>query len=267
LRTYFSDMKQRFFIRFSYDGSNYHGWQFQPNAVSVQEVMTKKLEHLFGPDLGLTAAGRTDAGVHARNMFAHFDTEKPVQDIVALAKKIDLMMPSDIVVHEVIPVRADAHARFDATSRTYEYWMSVSKDPFNRNFYTHIFGDLDYEAMNRAAKCLFDYTDFTSFSKSHTDVKTNNCKIIQAFWEQRGIFRVFTIQADRFLRNMVRAIVGTLLEVGRGKMDEAGFRAVIESKNRCNAGTSVLAQGLFLMDISYPEDIFLKINKISTNEE
>jgi len=251
-------MKQRYFIRFSYDGGNYHGWQYQPNDISVQEVMTGKLQHLFGPEVTLTAAGRTDAGVHARTMYAHFDTEKPVEDLVALTKKMDLMMPPDIMVHDVMPVRPDAHARFDATSRTYEYWLAVCKDPFNRCFYTRIYGDLDYEAMNRAAKCLFEYIDFTSFSKSHTDVKTNNCKIMQAHWEKRGMYRVFTIQADRFLRNMVRAIVGTLLEVGRGKMDEAGFRAVIESKSRCSAGTSVHAQGLFLTDVSYPEDIFLR---------
>ncbi|MDD4921306.1 MAG: tRNA pseudouridine(38-40) synthase TruA [Bacteroidales bacterium] len=251
-------MKQRFFIRFSYDGSNYHGWQFQPNAVSVQEVMTTIMQHLFGPELTLTAAGRTDAGVHARTMYAHFDTENPVEDVAVLAKKLDLMMPPDIRVYEVIPVHPDAHARFDATSRTYEYWLAVGKDPFNRSFYTRIYGHLDYEAMNKAAKCLFDYTDFTSFSKAHTDVKTNNCKIMQAYWEKRGMYWVFTIQADRFLRNMVRAVVGTLLEVGRGKMDEAGFRAVIESENRSKAGTSVHAQGLFLIDVSYPEKIFLR---------
>jgi len=251
-------MKQRYFIRFSYDGTNYHGWQYQPNAISVQEVMTTIMQRIFGPEMDLTAAGRTDAGVHAKTMYAHFDTEKPVMDLVAMAKKLDLMMPPDISISEVIPVRPDAHARFDATSRTYEYWMAVGKDPFNRNFFTHIYGELDYEAMNKAAQCLFDYIDFTSFSKAHTDVKTNNCKMMQAHWEKRGMYRVFTIQADRFLRNMVRAVVGTLFEVGRGKMDEAGFRAVIESKNRCNAGTSVHAQGLFLMDVSYPEDIFLR---------
>lgn len=250
-------MKQRFFIRFSYDGTRYHGWQLQPNAVTVQEVMTSKLRFLFGPDVSLTAAGRTDAGVHARSMYAHFDTEKPISDTTALAKKLDLMMPSDIRIYEVLSVRPDASARFDAVSRTYEYWLAVGKDPFNSAFYYRIYGNLDYEAMNRAAKCLFDYIDFTSFSKSHTDVKTNNCRIKQAYWEKRGMYWVFTIEADRFLRNMVRAIVGTLLEVGRGKMDEAGFRAVIESKDRCKAGTSVHAQGLFLMDVSYPENVFL----------
>jgi len=251
-------MKQRYFVRFSYDGGNYHGWQYQPNSISVQEVMTGKLQHLFGPDISITAAGRTDAGVHARNMYAHFDTDSPVEDILALTKKLDLMMPPDIMVHEVIPTKPDAHARFDATARTYEYWMASEKESFNRNYYTRFYGSLDFEAMNRAAKCLFDYTDFTSFSKAHTDVKTNNCKIMQAYWEQRGIYWVFTIQADRFLRNMVRAIVGTLLEVARGKMDEAGFRGVIESKNRSNAGTSVFAKGLFLIDVAYPEEIFLR---------
>ncbi|MCK9310892.1 MAG: tRNA pseudouridine(38-40) synthase TruA [Bacteroidales bacterium] len=249
-------MIQRYFIRFAYDGTNYHGWQLQPNAVSVQEVMTEIMQHLFGPHFMLTAAGRTDAGVHARMMYAHFDTEKKIIDVEILAKKLDLMMPSDIKIFEVIPVRPDAHARFDATSRTYEYWMADEKDPFNISFYTRMYGNLDYEAMNRAAKCLFDYTDFTSFSKAHTDVKTNNCKIMQAYWEKRGIYWVFTIQADRFLRNMVRAVVGTLFEVGRGKMDEAGFRAVIESENRSNAGTSVHAQGLFLTEVSYPEELF-----------
>jgi tRNA pseudouridine38-40 synthase len=224
-------MKQRFFIRFSYDGTNYHGWQFQPNAVSVQQVMTEKLQLLFGPELSLTAAGRTDTGVHARTMYAHFNVDATIEDLTALTRKIDLMMPPDIQVHELIPVRPDAHARFDATSRTYEYWIRAGKDPFNTNFYTRVYSNLDYEAMNRAANCLFDYIDFTSFSKAHTDVKTNNCKIMQARWEKRGSYWVFTIQADRFLRNMVRAVVGTLLEVGRGKMDEAGFRAVIESQN------------------------------------
>jgi len=251
-------MTQRYFIQFAYDGTNYHGWQLQPNAVSVQKVMTEIMQCLFGPQFMLTAAGRTDAGVHARKMYAHFDTEKQIEDVKALAEKLDLMMPPDIKIYEVVPVRPDAHARFDATSRTYEYWIANAKDPFNKPFYTRMYGNLDYVAMNRVAECLFDYTDFSSFSKAHTDVKTNNCKIMQAYWEKRGMYWVFTIQADRFLRNMVRAVVGTLFEVGRGKMDEAGFRAVIASENRSNAGTSVHAQGLFLTDVSYPEDLFLR---------
>jgi len=251
-------MKHRYFLRFSYDGRNYHGWQIQPNGISVQEVMTEVMGHLFGSDLILTAAGRTDAGVHARNMYAHFDTEIQIEDRPALVKKLNVMMPIDISVQEVMPVIPDAHARFSATSRTYEYWMCSEKDIFNRPYYTRIFGTLDFEAMDRISKCLFGYTDFSSFSKSNTDVKTNNCKIMQAYWEKRGKYWVFTIQADRFLRNMVRAIVGTLLDVGQGKMDEAGFRAVIDSKDRCKAGASVNAKGLFLVDVSYPEEIFLR---------
>jgi tRNA pseudouridine38-40 synthase len=249
-------MMQRYFIRFSYDGTNYHGWQFQPNAVSVQEVMTNVLQKLFGPDTSITAAGRTDTGVHAKTMYAHFDAPHPVEDRKAFAKKLDIMMPADITVYDVLPVHSDAHARYDANSRTYEYWIGFHKDPFNSKFYTKMYRPMDFEAMNKVAKCLFDYQDFTCFSKTNTDVKSNNCCIKKAYWEQRGQYWVFTIQADRFLRNMVRAIVGTLMEVGWGKMDEAGFRAVVESKDRCKAGTSVCAQGLFLTDVTYPEEIF-----------
>lgn len=249
-------MYQRFFIRFSYDGTAYHGWQYQPNAISVQEVMTFLMRRILGPELVLTAAGRTDAGVHAKNMYAHFETDRPIPDVLAFAKKLDLMMPNDICVHEVVPVHPDAHARFDATSRTYEYWISTVKDPFNHNFYSRIYGEYDFETMNKAANCLFDYIDFSSFSKAHTDVKTNNCKIMQARWEQRGDCWVFTIQADRFLRNMVRAIVGTLLVVGRGNMDVDGFRAVIESMDRSKAGTSAPAKGLSLIKVTYPDAVF-----------
>jgi tRNA pseudouridine38-40 synthase len=249
-------MSQRYFIRFSYDGTHYHGWQFQPNAISVQEVMTKVLVKLFGPETSLTAAGRTDTGVHAKTMFAHFDAPEPVADVQALAKKLDMMMPPDVSVQQVLPVKPRAHARFDANSRTYEYWIGFHKDPFNRDFYTRMHRIPDFERMNQVAQILFEYRDYTCFSKTNTDVKHNNCCIKKAFWEQRGECWVFTIQADRFLRNMVRAIVGTLIEVGWGKMDEAGFRRVIESKNRCEAGSSVNAQGLFLTDVTYPDAIF-----------
>jgi tRNA pseudouridine38-40 synthase len=250
-------MSQRYFIRFSYDGTNYHGWQIQPNGLSVQEVMTKELQKLFGPELSLLAAGRTDTGVHARMMYAHFDLPEPVADVEALAKKLDMMMPADISVQEVIPVRFDAHARYDACFRTYEYWVGFQKSPFNRDFYIKMYKPIDFEAMNRVAKVLLEYVDFTCFSKLHTDVTHNNCRIKKAFWEQRGAYWVFTIQADRFLRNMVRAIVGTLVEVGWGRLDEAGFRRIIESKDRCKAGASMMAKGLFLTDIGYPEEIFL----------
>lgn len=250
-------MSQRYFIRFSYDGTNYHGWQIQPNGITVQEKMTIVMQQLFGPDLELTGAGRTDSGVHAEMMYAHFDTEKPIEDTVAMAVKLSYMMPQDIAVYEVLPVFPYAHARFDAVSRTYEYRMFSGKNPFNRFFYTHFNGSLNMVAMNEAASILMEYNDFTSFSKTHTDVKTNDCRIIKAYWEQRGELLIFTIKADRFLRNMVRAVVGTMLEVGRGKMDIRGFRSVIEAKNRCDAGTSVDARGLFLVEITYPDSLFI----------
>lgn len=242
----------RYFLKFSYDGTAYHGWQIQPNQVSVQECMTKVLSRLFGSEVELTGAGRTDAGVHARCMFAHFDSPFALLDCTAMARKLNHMMPFDIAVHALYLVGPKAHARFDAHSRTYEYHLCASKDPFRRSYSMYLNYPLDVAAMNRAAASLFDYQDFTSFSKLHTDVKTNNCCIRQAYWEQRDGMLVFTIQADRFLRNMVRAIVGTLLLVGRGKLDEAGFRAVIEARDRCKAGGSVEAKGLFLVDVGYP---------------
>ncbi len=249
-------MLQRYFIRFSYDGTHYHGWQIQPNGVSVQSTMTSIMQRYFGPELQLTAAGRTDAGVHATTMYAHFDTDKSLGDLAALANKLTYMMPPDIAVQAVLPVTLDANARFDALSRTYEYRMSAVKNPFARQYVAPFYGPLNVKAMNEAAASLFDFTDFTSFSKVHTDVKTNNCRIMKAEWQERGEELVFVVQADRFLRNMVRAIVGTLLQVGRGKLDTAGFRAVIEQKDRCAAGTSVEAKGLFLVDIQYPDRIF-----------
>lgn len=250
-------MKYRFFIRFSYDGTNYHGWQVQPNGITVQEKMTSVMQQIFGDDLLLTAAGRTDSGVHAEMMFAHFDTDIKIADTKSMALKLNYMMPFDIAVYDIMPVVKEAHARFDAISRTYEYRMSPVKNPFNRFFQAHYHNSLDLDSMNQAAAVMMEYTDFTSFSKLHTDVKTNDCCISKAFWEQRGNLLVFTIKADRFLRNMVRAIVGTMLEVGRGKMDIAGFRAVIEAKDRCLAGSSVDAKGLFLVDIIYPDSLFL----------
>ena len=168
------------------------------------------------------------------------------------------MLPKDIAVYRIVPVRPDAHARFDAISRTYKYYVTTRKDPFNYELVYKIPGKLDFEAMNKACPVLFDYIDFTSFSKLHTDVKTNNCRIMLARWEQTGDGEwVFTIRADRFLRNMVRAVVGTLVEVGRGKLTVDGFRRVIEEKNRCSAGTSVPGHALYLTDVSYPDDLFL----------
>ena len=209
-------------------------------------------------EVEVTGAGRTDAGVHARLMVAHFDWDEPL-DTRLVAEKLNRILPPDISVYEVREVKPEAHARFDATYRTYRYYVTTRKSPFNRDYYCRILGrPLDFEAMNRAAQTLFDYTDFTSFSKLHTDVKTNNCRIMQAKWEQTGETEwVFTIQADRFLRNMVRAIVGTLFEVGRGKLTLADFRRVIESKDRGEAGTSAPGHALFLEDVGYPEELFV----------
>lgn len=247
----------RYFIYLSYDGTNYHGWQIQPNGISVQEVLMKALSTFLRKPVEVVGAGRTDAGVHARLMVAHFDFDTEL-DCATVVDKLNRLLPPDVAVHRVRRVKSDAHARFDATYRTYKYYITTCKDPFSRAFSWRIFQTLDFEKMNEAAQTLFDYIDFTSFSKLHTDVKTNNCKMMYACWEQIGEHNwVFTIQADRFLRNMVRAVVGTLVEVGKGKLTVEGFRKVIEEKNRCSAGTSVPGNALFLVDVGYPEELFL----------
>jgi tRNA pseudouridine38-40 synthase len=247
----------RYFIYLAYDGTRYHGWQIQPNGISVQQTLMQALATFLRREVEVTGAGRTDAGVHARLMVAHFDYDSPL-DGAAVTDKMNRLLPPDISVYKVVPVRPEAHARFDATWRTYHYFVSTSKDPFNRHYAWRLFQTPDFERMNEAARTLFDYTDFTSFSKLHTDVKTNNCRIMQAEWTQVGPTEWrFTIQADRFLRNMVRAVVGTLMEVGRGKMTVEGFRRVIEARDRCSAGTSVPGHALFLVDVGYPDELFL----------
>ena len=245
----------RYFIYLSYDGSRYHGWQIQPNGISVQEVLNGALSTLLRQPIEVTGAGRTDAGVNASLMVAHFDTVHQADD--ELVRRLNKFLPQDIAVEKIVPVRADAHARFSATSRTYHYYIVTEKSPFEPYAYRYPL-PLDFEKMNEAAQTLFDYTDFTSFSKLHTDVKTNNCHITHARWEQVAPTKwQFTITADRFLRNMVRAIVGTLLDVGRGVLSIDGFRNVIAQKNRCSAGNSVPGGALFLADVSYPDDLFL----------
>ena len=248
----------RYFIYLSYDGTNYHGWQIQPNGDSVQETLMKALATFLRQEVEVIGAGRTDAGVHARLMVAHFDFEREL-DGAQVTDKLNRLLPPDIAVYKVCRVKQDAHARFDATYRTYKYYVTTRKDPFSRNYAWRLFNSLDFEKMNEAAQTLFDYTDFTSFSKLHTDVKTNNCKIMHAEWTQVGETEwVFTIQEDRFLRNMVRAVVGTLVEVGRGKMTIGDFKKVIENKDRCKAGSSVPGHALFLVDVGYPEELFLE---------
>ena len=248
----------RYFIYLAYDGTAYHGWQRQPNGISVQVCIEKALSLLLRCDIAVTGAGRTDAGVHARLMVAHADIPYSLDDAGEWVHKLNRVLPPDIVIYRIRPVKPDAHSRFDALSRTYRYYISYEKNPFEGKYRWTMAGKtLDIDRMNEAAGYLLQYTDFTSFSKLHTDVKTNNCRIYKAGWEKDGDVWVFTIQADRFLRNMVRAIVGTLLEVGRGKLTVDGFRQVIEAKDRGRAGTSAPGHALYLVDVTYPESIFL----------
>lgn len=247
---------QRYFIQLSYDGTNYHGWQTQPNAVAVQQVLDNALCTVLRQPIVTVGCGRTDTGVHARDFYAHLDVEFMVDGQWSMDEKIirslNSILPADIAIKKFIPVDAEAHARFDATLRSYEYHIHFEKNPFNTNYSWLLRDRPDIELMNQAAKIIMEYTDFTCFSKSNTQTKTNNCKIIRAEWVavERGI--VFYISADRFLRNMVRAIVGTLLIVGRTEIQPEDVRQIIESKNRSNAGTSVPACGLFLTKIEYP---------------
>ena len=248
----------RYFIRLCYDGTAYHGWQRQPNGDSVQEQLETALSTFLQKNITVVGAGRTDAGVHAKLMVAHFDFNDEL-DTAWATEKLNNLLPQDIAVYNIREVKPDAHARFDATSRTYKYYLSFRKDPFIRQSSWRIYRKLDFEAMNRAAAALYRYTDFTSFSKLHTDNKTNICNIFEAHWQQETpTLWIFTIRADRFLRNMVRAIVGTMMEVGKGKMSLSQFCQVIEAKDRCLAGTSAPAHALFLTDIEYPKTIYIK---------
>lgn len=247
---------QRYFIYLAYNGKNYSGWQIQPNAPSVQEKLEKILGMLLRTPTPVVGAGRTDAGVHARLMVAHFDTKSPV-DINLLTDKLNRILPYDISVYKIVEVVSGAHARFDALRRGYEYHITNEKNPFNTDFVFRYHGEMDFNRMNEACAILYEYIDFTSFSKLHTDVKTNNCIVYRAIWEKSPDNTwIFHIEADRFLRNMVRAIVGTLIEVGRGKLTVDGFREVIEKKDRSAAGTSVPGKALFLTKIEYDPSIF-----------
>lgn len=245
----------RYFIRLGYKGAAYHGWQVQPHDTSVQQVIEEALATLLQAPTPITGAGRTDAGVNARLMVAHFDTERPIADFNRLVHSLNAILPPDIAIYSITAVHDDAHARFDATSRTYKYFAVTGKDPFRYPLAWKCPPGLDFDLMNEAAAKLLEYTDFTSFSKLHTDVKTNNCRITHAAWAHEDDQWVFTITADRFLRNMVRAIVGTLVEVGRHKITVEQFCDIIERKDRCAAGTSMPGHALFLWDITYPYPI------------
>ncbi|MCB7481427.1 tRNA pseudouridine(38-40) synthase TruA [Christiangramia sediminis] len=244
----------RYFIELSYFGKAYHGWQNQPNSLSVQELLEKNLSKVLGSSIQIVGAGRTDAGVHARQMFAHFDSAKPINREL-LKYKLNSMLPKDIGIASIFSVKKEAHARFDALSRSYEYHIIQEKDPFNRDNSWFLKHELDVEKMNMAAAILKEYTNFKCFSKSRTDVRTYNCRIDEAEWRLEENKLIFHITADRFLRNMVRAVVGTLIEIGQNKYPVSHMHEVIKSEDRGKAGTSVPAQGLYLTRIEYPENI------------
>ena len=284
----------RYFVFFAYNGSAYHGWQFQPNASSVQQEMENAFSTVLRTPVTLVAAGRTDTGVHARLMAAHFDLPDNLQ-ISDLENRLNGFLPHDITIHRIVPVQPDAHARFDALSRTYEYWITDVKNPFTDRLITYTRFRLDFDLMNEAAKILLEEKDFASFCKAHSDNKTTLCDVRRAFWEPRplpfispttqnsqphgsfttrsdrpkernlhtlnlpteNVAHVFTIESDRFLRNMVRAVVGTLFEVGRGAMSVSEMRDAVHAHNRCAAGQSMPPDGLYLTDIRYPDRIFL----------
>ena len=243
----------RYFVRLSYKGTQYHGWQIQPNAISVQEELEKAFSLKLNQETAITGAGRTDAGVHAKNFIAHFEHSKEFkeEEITQLIYQLNSYLGKDIAIHEIYPVDKNLHARFDAKERTYQYFINTKKDPFSddRSWYRN--GVLDIDKMNQACEILKEYSDFGSFAKLHSDNKTNVCDLMLAKWELKDDLLVFTIKADRFLRNMVRAIVGTLVDVGKHKITLDEFREIVESKDRNQAGLSVPAHALFLVKIDY----------------
>lgn len=244
----------RYFIQLAYNGKGYHGWQIQPNAITVQQTIENALSTILNTKLSIIGAGRTDTGVHASSMFAHFDFEGDFErdDLVY---KLNSFLPNDIAIKQIFEVKKEVHARFYATKRTYNYRIALTKNVFDYEYSYYMQMPLDINKMNEASALLLDYIDFQCFSKSNTDVKTYNCKIDTAFWKKENNMLIFTISADRFLRNMVRAIVGTMINVGLGKINVDDIHEIIKSKNRGEAGFSVPAQGLYLTEVAYPEDI------------
>lgn len=246
----------RYFIEFSYNGTDYHGSQTQPNGNTVQAEMENAFSTILRQPVALTFAGRTDAGVHAKKMVAHFDLDKAVP--ANFGSRLNNLLPPSIAITGLRPVKDDTHARFDAVARTYYYRITTRKDPFLYLTHTRVASRLDFKAMNQAAQRLIGTQDFASFCRTHTDVRTTICTVKEARWVQENETEAyFVITADRFLRNMVRAVVGTLFEVGKGKMTEDEFAQVIAAKNRCKAGHSAPAEGLSLVEIIYPKDIYL----------
>jgi tRNA pseudouridine38-40 synthase len=247
-------MPYRYFIKLAYNGARYHGWQIQDNALTVQEVITKAIRLMWVKDFKMVGCGRTDTGVHAKAYYAHFEleAEKVQEELDELTHRLNRYLPDDIVVYKIFPVPHNLHSRYDALSRTYEYHLHTRKDAFIKEFSWYFHHKLDIDLMNKGGEIIKGYDDFTSFSKANIKRKTNICKVSKAFWEFTGHRLIFTITADRFLHDMVRSIVGTLLELGEHKISIEDLRKIIESKNRCRAGESVPAKGLYLTKIEYP---------------
>jgi tRNA pseudouridine38-40 synthase len=251
-------LKTRYFIFISYKGTSYHGWQLQPHSVTVQEIVDEALSVILNENISTTGAGRTDAGVHATFFCAHFDSIEPdLATIGNLVFRLNQYLPYDISVSSIKKVVPDANARYSAISRTYKYYISTIKDPFSDNSSWLLHGKINVVLMNKACGILFRHSDFTSFSRLHSGAKSNICKIYYACWEESDNRLTFTIKADRFLRNMVRAIVGTMVDIGFEKINLREFEEIILAKDRCEAGKSAPAKGLFLVDIEYPEEIFI----------
>lgn len=252
---------QRYIILLSFNGTNYHGWQVQENTPkTVQNWLNVSLSKVLNETIIITGCGRTDTGVHAKEFYAHFDsnTLTLIEDKEKWIHRFNSVLPNDIAIQDLYKVTESANTRFDAIARTYQYFIHTIKDPFKTNLSCQLPGEYDIEQMNNAAKILLQHADFSSFSKSNTQTATNNCTIMMAKWEKEGNTLIFTIKADRFLRNMVRAIVGTLVEVGKGKLQVSDVKSIIESKSRSSAGMSMPACGLYLMKVDYPENYFIK---------
>lgn len=246
----------RYFIELAFNGTGFHGWQIQPGAQTVQETLNKSIGTLIKQPVNLVGCGRTDAGVHASHFVAHFDVNEIIPDCNLLTYRLNRFLYQPIRVDRIVPVHADSHARFHALSRTYHYLISQGKTPFMKDLSWENAMPIDIDAMNMAARVLIGKRDYTSFSKLHTDVRTNECEVFEANWRKHSEFLVFKIHADRFLRNMVRAIVGTLIEVGKGKLNPAGVEKIFLAMDRSKAGMSVPAKGLYLTKVEYPPDLF-----------
>jgi tRNA pseudouridine38-40 synthase len=246
----------RYFIELSYKGTNFHGWQRQPNAISVQEVIEQGLSKILRTPIEIQGSSRTDTGVHAAQQFAHFETDEPIKDFGKLIYGLNSLLPKDVAIIDIHAVAADAHSRFDATHRRYLYRILRKKNPFWVGLAYKYITPLDVNLMNEACEIMKHYTDFQSFSKYHTDVKTFNCTISKAYWEETEDLLIFHVEANRFLRGMVRAIVGTMLDVGIGKVTLAGFEEILKAKDRKYAGNAAPAEGLTLVEVGYPDGYF-----------